>query len=196
MTDPEIHTLTGTGWRAYGAYIDPLDTIPGPGRVKLHRVGNKLHAYAWFQHRVPSTVMPGTTATMSLTVGEISTLKSALVFAGAPGRPELRVDWTTARPRVSTLMGSDSAPVVEGWVTAQGREFWQMNLRMTNATRRPVHLLPTFYVTRGAENAGLDLGLHAGDTHFEMVPQNETENPPRPNRIGVVVASDYVGAMP
>jgi hypothetical protein len=105
---------------------------------------------------------------MEITIGEVSALKSALVFAGVPGRPELRVDWTTARPRTAVLMGSDEDLIVDGSARPLGREFWRLSLEMTNTSTRQIFLMPTFYVTRGVENAGLDLGLHAGDVELEI----------------------------
>ncbi len=168
MEDPDTRSFTGAGWRACGAYVDPSDAIPGPGKSKLHRVGNKLYAYAWFQHRVPTTIREGMTAILALTVSEVSVLKSALVFVGAPGRPELRIDWTTSKPRTATLIGLGTSYTGEGWVTPIGRDFWRIRFQLTSETPDPVHLMPTFYIARGVENAGLDLGLHAGDAHFEV----------------------------
>lgn len=168
MDGPQCRSFTGQGWRPYGAYVDPTNAIPGPGHYELHRVGNKLHAYAWFQHRIRSCVPPGMTAILSVTVAGVTALKSALVFAGVSGRPELRIDWTTTPPRAAILVRNSTTQAGEGWVTPVGRDFWRLSLRLTNTRSDPIHVMPTFYVTRGVENAGLDLGLFAGDAHFEV----------------------------
>ncbi len=169
MDEQSIRSLTGNGWRAEGAYVDRLDQVPGPGGSPLHRIGNKLHAYAWFECREALTIPPGERASVAITVAKVTALSSALVLASAIGRPEVRVDWTVTPPRVRVLWQTGGVRAVEGRLKPSGHDCWRLHLLAENTMTHPIDVRPTFYVARGVENSGLDLGLHAGDISLDGV---------------------------
>jgi len=139
-----------------------LDTIPGPYGVPLQRLGNNQNSFARFDGPVFASVPAGAKVSYSAIVAQPSTLVSAILLDSAAGRPELRVTWT-ATPPVLGLFGQTGAlQLIDGKVTDLGGGAYRLLLVALNTTGSALDVSATFYVTRGTENAGLNVGLYAG----------------------------------
>ncbi|MEM1162096.1 MAG: hypothetical protein AAGJ28_14270, partial [Pseudomonadota bacterium] len=151
-------------WTLRGATVDPLDTVPGPFNVPLQRVGNKLNAFSRFQAPEIPNVPAGARVGFSIIVAQPTSLTSALVLdAGRHGAAELRVSWPATPPSLSMINEFSDLRIVAATLTDLGAATWRMHLVVENQTTRPVDVIPSFYVTRGIENVGLDVGMYAGN---------------------------------
>lgn len=160
LTAPE--DLNDPAWSRTSASIDPGDTIVGPTGIALQRVGNNLNAFSYFSAGVVHSLQPGERFAFSMIVSDVTAIVSALLLDAVPNRPEMRVDWQTSPPTVSIVGAGASLQTVAGEVTDLGGGAYRMFLEAENATAAPVDIAPIFYVTRGVENVGLDVGMYAG----------------------------------
>lgn len=149
-------------WAAIGSIVDTFDTSPGPFSVPLQWVRNNGNAFARFDGPNFVSVAPGERVAFSAIVAQPSSLISAIVLASAAGNPELRITWS-AQPPTVTLLGQTAAlQLVTGTLSDLGNDTWRLLLEAENTTGAPVDVLARFYVTRGVENTGLNVGMYAG----------------------------------
>ena len=160
LTAPD--DLNDPAWSRISATIDLGDTIVGPTGVPLQRVGNNLNAFSYFSAGTVHGLQPGERFAFSMIVSDVTAIISALLLDAVPNKPEMRVDWQTVPPTVSVLGASASLQTVAGTVTDLGGGAYRMYLEAENTTAMPVDIAPIFYVTRGVENVGLDVGMYAG----------------------------------
>jgi hypothetical protein len=168
MQDFSAHNFAARYWRSSGASVDTEDVIPGPLNKPLQRVLGKLNAFARFEGAKGTTLAPGAQARFSVVVAQPSTLNSAIAFLSRAGKPELRADWTRTPPGKILMWRTGGLRSVAGEILGMGQDCWQLSLLVENTTQRSVHITPCFYVTRGVENAGLQVGLYAGCMTFEL----------------------------
>ncbi|MEM7057336.1 MAG: hypothetical protein AAF557_07100 [Pseudomonadota bacterium] len=150
-------------WIKISSTVDSLNTVPGPYNVPLQWTGNNLNSFARFQSSVGKTVDPGQTIAFSAIIAQPTTLVSALLFTSAIGSPELRVNWTTTPPTVNLFGQSSALMTTNGTVTDLGNSTYRLLLEATNTSASSELATPILYVTRGIENAGLQVGMYAGN---------------------------------
>ncbi len=160
LTAPE--DLNDPSWSRISASIVPGDTIVGPTGVPLQWVGNNLNAFSYFSAGVVHSLQPGERFAFSMIVSDVTAIISALLLDATPNKPEMRVDWQTIPPTVSVFGASASVQTIAGTVTDLGAGAYRMYLEAENPPATPVDIAPIFYVTRGVENVGLDVGMYAG----------------------------------
>ncbi len=128
----------------------------------MQRVGSNLNAFSYFSAGVVHSLQPGERFAFSMIVSDVTAIISALLLDALPNRPEMRVDWQTSPPTVSIVGAGASLQTVAGDVTDLGGGGYRMFLEAENTTAAPVDVAPIFYVTRGMENVGLEVGMYAG----------------------------------
>lgn len=150
-------------WTAVSSTVDTLDTIPGPFGVPLQRLGNNQNGFARFDGPVVATIAPGETFVFSTIVASPTSLVSAILLDSTAGKPELRVTWT-ANPPTAALLGMTAQFAARaGSVTEIAPGTYRLLLEAENTTAAPLDVTPIFYVTRGVENVGLNVGMYAGN---------------------------------
>lgn len=160
LTAPD--DLNDASWSRTGASVDPGDTIVGPTGIPLQRVGNSLNAFSFFSEGVVHSLLPGERFAFSIIVSDVTALVSALMLDAVPNKPEVLVDWQTSPPTVSVIGTNESLQAITGTVADLGGGAYRMYLQAENTTAAPLDITPIFYVTRGVENIGLDVGMYAG----------------------------------
>lgn len=159
---PSPTTFANPYWTAISSLTNPADTIPGPYNVPLERVSNNLNAFARFDGGTFVSLPPGEKMSFSAIVGTPTSLNSAILLDSAAGRPELRVDWTLASPGIGLLGQTANLRALSGTVEALGSNLFRLTLIALNTTSSALDVAPTFYVTRGVQNVGLNVGMYAG----------------------------------
>lgn len=154
--------LTDDYWSRVSAGIDGSDTIIGPTGITLQRVSNNLNGFAFFSAPVVHTLAPGDRFSFSMIVSDITAVVSALLIDSSSGKPEMRVNWQASPPSVSILGATAPLKAASGTLTDLGGGAYRMFLQTENTTANPIDVTPIFYVTRGVENVGLDVGMYAG----------------------------------
>lgn len=154
--------LTDGYWTRVSAGIDGGDTIIGPTGVPLQRVSNNLNGFAFFSAPVVHTLAPGEGFAFNMIVSDVTAVVSALLIDSSSGKPEMRVNWQTSPPSVTILGATAPLRAITGTVTELGGGAYRMLLQVENTTATPIDVTPIFYVTRGVENVGLDVGMYAG----------------------------------
>lgn len=150
-------------WIKVSSTVDGLNTLPGPYNVPLQWTGNNLNSFSRFQASVGKTVDPGERIAFSAIVAQPTALVSALLFSSTAGNPELRITWTATPPTVELFGQTSALMTTNGALTALGNNTYRMFLEAENTTTSPVTVTPILYVTRGVENAGLQVGMYAGN---------------------------------
>lgn len=150
-------------WIKISSTVDSLNTVPGPYNVPLQWTGNNLNSFSRFQASVGKTVDPGETIAFSAIVAQPTALVSALLFTSSIGSPELRVTWTTTPPTVGLFGQTSALMTTKGVVTDLGNNTYRLFLEATNTSASAQLATPILYVTRGIENAGLQVGMYAGN---------------------------------
>lgn len=150
-------------WIKISSTVDSLNTVPGPYNVPLQWTGNNLNSFSRFQASVGKTVNPGETIAFSAIVAQPTTLVSALLFTSTIGSPELRITWTTTPPTVGLFGQTSALMTTKGTLTDLGNNTYRLLLEATNTSAAPALATPILYVTRGIENAGLQVGMYAGN---------------------------------
>jgi hypothetical protein len=162
VLDPACPPAAASDWRRVGATIDLNDSIPGPFRRPLQRLGNAQNAFARLEGPPLACVDPGARAIFTAVVAAPTALSSALVLTSASGQAELHVDWTEVPPSFVLLHRRAGLTVEAGTVDGLGWDIWRLALQARNRTRDAVMVKPSFYVTSGIGNAGISVGLYAG----------------------------------
>ena len=160
LTAPD--DLTDPYWTRVSAGIDGTDTIVGPTGIALQRVSNNLNGFSFFSAPVVHSVAPSERFAFSMIVSDVTAKISALLIDSASGKPEMRANWEASPPTVSILGATAPLKAVTGTVTDLGGGAYRMFIEVENTTAAPIAATPIFYVTRGVENVGLDVGMYAG----------------------------------
>lgn len=154
--------LSDPYWTRVSASIDPADTIVGPTGIALQRVGNNLNGFSFFSAPVVQTLAPGESFAFSMIASDVTAVISALLIDSSVGKPEMRVNWQASPPSVGILGATAHLQAKVGTLTDLGGGAYRLYLEAENTTSGPVDVTPIFYVTRGVENVGLDVGMYAG----------------------------------
>jgi hypothetical protein len=162
VSDPACPPAAASEWRRVGATIDPNDSIPGPFRRPLQRIGNAQNAFARLEGPPLDGVEPGARAIFTAVVAAPTALSSALVLTTASGQAELHVDWTEVPPSFALFDRRTGLRVEAGTVDGLGLDVWRLALQARNDARDAVVVKPSLYVTCGIGNAGMAAGLYAG----------------------------------
>ena len=149
-------------WTAVSATVDSQNTIPGPFNVPLQRLGNNTNAFARFDGQPFSSLASGQKVSFTAIIAQPTSLISAILLDSTAGRPEVRVTWTTTPPTVGLFGTTAGLQLSHGEVVDLGGDTWRVVLEAVNTTVSAITVLPTFYVTRGVENTGLNVGMYAG----------------------------------
>ncbi|MEM9059821.1 MAG: hypothetical protein AAGD13_05100 [Pseudomonadota bacterium] len=160
LTAPD--DLSDATWTRVSASIDPADTIVGPNGIPLQKVGNNLNGFSFFSAEPLPALPPGERIAFSMIVSDVTAIISALLLDSTIGKPEMRVDWTATPPSVAILGATAVLQTIEGSLTDLGGGAYRMFLEAENTSVAPIDVTPIFYVTRGVENVGLDVGMYAG----------------------------------
>ncbi|MEL7000793.1 MAG: hypothetical protein AAFP68_21305 [Pseudomonadota bacterium] len=154
--------LSAPAWTRVSASIDPGDTVVGPSGVLLQKVGNNLNGFSYFGAEPIAGLAPGDRLAFNIIVSDVTAVISALLLDSTIGKPELHVDWSATPPGVTMLGASSTLQATNGTLTDLGGGAYRMFLEAENTSSAPIDATPIFYVTRGVENVGLDVGMYAG----------------------------------